>query len=547
MSMNIESRKSDEIYQKHKDASIRNNTPVRKKTSIRKKTSTKKNASRQKMVSGQKAMSGQKTAAARRTVSRKRSIVRQKKGIGQTQNLEQKLRLTAAVAIGCLCIAYLCVSFYFMKHFFPNTVFNGQDFSGQTAEDVQAFFRERTEGYSLTVIENGGGTETIHGSEISLTSRESGEIEALLKKQNAFGWPLKLWDKKASDVRVELSYDTVALEKRIQSLDAVTAEQIPATSAFPKYDGNTYVIEPESYGTAVNIDAVKECISNSIQTFAPEVDLKQENCYETPKYTSGSEQVISACETLNTYNQASITYNMDVPVVVDKALISTWLSVDGDMNVALNEAAVREWMREFGKRYDTLGSSRTFTTPAGKSAEVSGGTYGWSVDEDGETVLLIEHIKKGEVISKEPAWCQTASVHGAQDWGSTYIDVDLSAQHMWYVADGGVAMECDVVTGAPDKGTITPTGVYYISEMQAPSVLIGETQADGNPLYVQDVDYWMRVTQSGIGFHDADWQPAFGGDLYLTRGSHGCINMSKYDAGTLYSMIEMGVPVVIHY
>ena len=120
-----------------------------------------------------------------------------------------------------------------MKHFFPNTIINGQDFSGQTAEAAEAFFKEKTEGYSLTVIANGSGTETIHGSEISLTCREGGEIKAVLKQQNAFQWPVKLWDKKASEVRIELSYDRAALEKRIQSLDAVTSEQIPASSAIP--------------------------------------------------------------------------------------------------------------------------------------------------------------------------------------------------------------------------------------------------------------------------------------------------------------------------
>ncbi len=512
-----------------------------------KNVSIQNNASKQKRISGQKQVSERKYVSGKKRTSGKKQTSRQKNNSGQKQAFRQKLLVAAAAVIGCLCIAYLCVSFYFMKHFFPNTIINGQDFSGQTAEAAEAFFKERTEGYSLTVIANGSGTETIHGSEISLTCREGGEIKAVLKQQNAFQWPVKLWNKKASDVQIELSYDRAALEKRIQSLDAVTSEQIPASSAFPKYDGNTYVIEPESCGTAVNIRAVKECITNSVQTFAAEVDLKQEDCYETPKYTSQSEQVTSACETLNTYCRASITYNMDVPVVVDKALISGWLSVDGDMNVTLNEAAVREWMREFGKRYDTLGSSRTFTTPAGKTAEVSGGTYGWSVDEDGETALLIDHIKKGEVLSKEPAWCQTAAAHGAQDWGSTYIDVDLSAQHMWYVVNGGIAMQCDVVTGAPDASKVTPAGVYYVSEKLSPTVLIGEIQADGKPEYEQEVDYWMRVTQSGIGFHDADWQPAFGGDLYLSIGSHGCINMSKYDAQTLYSMIELGVPAVIHY
>ena len=25
------------------------------------------------------------------------------------------------------------------------------------------------------------------------------------------------------------------------------------------------------------------------------------------------------------------------------------------------------------------------------------------------------------------------------DWGDTYVDVDLSEQHMWYVVDGSIA------------------------------------------------------------------------------------------------------------
>ena len=59
--------------------------------------------------------------------------------------------------------------------------------------------------------------------------------------------------------------------------------------------------------------------------------------------------------------------------------------------------------------------------------------------------------------------------------------------------------------------------------------------------------YWMRVTWSGSGFHDATWQPAFGGTLNQTRGSHGCINMPYDKAAQLYEMVEMGTPVVIHY
>ena len=79
---------------------------------------------------------------------------------------------------------------------------------------------------------------------------------------------------------------------------------------------------------------------------------------------------------------------------------------DDNMQVTLNRDSVREWMRQFGETYDTVGSTRSITTPTGKTTEVSGGTYGWSVDEETETDALITSIQNGEVISKEPAYEQ---------------------------------------------------------------------------------------------------------------------------------------------
>uniref|UniRef100_UPI000A6F3DF0 L,D-transpeptidase n=1 Tax=Mediterraneibacter glycyrrhizinilyticus TaxID=342942 RepID=UPI000A6F3DF0 len=64
---------------------------------------------------------------------------------------------------------------------------------------------------------------------------------------------------------------------------------------------------------------------------------------------------------------------------------------------------------------------------------------------------MINSIKNGEVVTREPAYYigGTAASHGPQDWGTTYAEVDLSAQHMWYIQDGAVVLETDVVTGEP--------------------------------------------------------------------------------------------------
>ncbi len=131
------------------------------------------------------------------------------------------------------------------------------------------------------------------------------------------------------------------------------------------------------------------------------------------------------------------------------------------MNATLDESKVKEWLREFGKTYDTVGTTRSITTPGGKTVDVSGGTYGWSVDEAAELTALVDSIKKGEVVEKEPAYAQTAATHDAQDWGTTYLEVDIPAQHMWYVVNGAVQLETDVVTGLPTPERETPTGVLF--------------------------------------------------------------------------------------
>ena len=118
---------------------------------------------------------------------------------------------------------------------------------------------------------------------------------------------------------------------------------------------------------------------------------------------------------------------------------------------------------------------------------------------------------------------------------------------MWYIVDGNVAFETAVVTGKPYEHS-TPSGVYDILYMQPNATLVGNIVPEtGEPEYRTPVSYWMQVTWGGVGFHDATWQPAFGGDLYWSIGSHGCINMPLDGAAALYSMISPGTPVVMHY
>ena len=454
--------------------------------------------------------------------------------------------------LSVICLIYVAISVYFMSHFFVNTKINGKNFSGKTASDVEKYLQTNIKDYKLTILENEGRQDVISGSEIGLEYRAGTETEKLLKDQNGFAWPKAFFTENSRKVSVNVSYNEESLNQRISQLSCLQTEQTPAENAKPEFDGNQYVIKPEVYGNAVDKERLTEQVKVHITEFQPQLDMVATKCYAKPKYTEDSKEVQEACDAMNKYVNASITYPMNEPVVVDKALISQWLQVDGEMKVSLNTEAMKQWFTAFGDKYDTQGTTRTFTTPARKSATVTGGTYGWSIDEDTELVNLQNSILNGEVVTREPAYYAggTAAAHSGQDWGNTYAEVDMSAQHMWYVQNGQVVLETDVVTGEPIPSKITPEGVYSLMWKQPNSVLVGDINPDtGEPAYRTKVKYWMQVTSSGVGFHDAIWQTAFGGTLYQIpgTGSHGCINMPLDQAGALFNMIEPGTPVIFHW
>ena len=463
------------------------------------------------------------------------------------KSMSKKPWIIAGSIVGALLVIYLGAAVFFMSHFLVNTTVNGKDFSGKTAADVEDYLKEQVEEYELTIQEENNVSDVISGTDISLTYKENSQVEDALDAQNQLLWIVSLFAKSSADVTIEVEYDEAALQERIENLQAVTAEQTDPVSAHPEYDGNSFVVAEEQYGTKVDMETLTAKIEQYITEFNPTLDMMDEECYVMPAYTSDSPEVQAACDEMNSYLKASITYPMDESIVVDKQLISGWITYDAEMNVTFNEDAVREWMREFGSKYDTVGTSRTITTPTGKTAEVSGGTYGWIVDEAAETENLINSIKNGEVAEREPAYKQTAASHGAQDWGNTYIEVDIAAQHMWYIVDGSIAMESDVVTGLPADGRDTPTGVYSILYTERDSTLKGEVDpATGKPSYETPVAFWMPFTWQGHGFHDATWQSSFGGSRYQTNGSHGCVNMPYDKAEQLFGMISAGTPVIVH-
>lgn len=463
--------------------------------------------------------------------------------------------IIVAVVIAILAAAYFGASYFFMSHFGFKTTINGVNCSFMTVEDVDQLMADTAAEYTLELIERGDESEIIDGADIGVSyDLDSNQVQALLDDQNPFLFFMRLFDSDSEDLSVEFLFDQELLDAHIATLDCVVDEDVTQPqNAYLEFDGSSYVVCEEVLGNVIDTEVLSTVIADTVKSGLDSVDLDEQNCYVAPEITSESAELQEQIELLNTYVPFALTYTFTdgSTEVLDGVTVFDWLTIADDSSYSVDEDAVRSWVSDFASRHTTVGSSRTFTSVDGNTYSVSGGTYGWSVDEDAEVEAIINMLETKESETRDPYWATTAEVanaaDGEADWGSTYIELNLTSQHMYFVQDGEIAFEADVVTGLPDGDRDTPEGVYYILEKLLDKTLVGEADANGNPSYQIPVDYWMRITWTGIGFHDATWQSSFGGTRYLTNGSHGCINMSWSDAATLYDMVWVGLPVVCHF
>ena len=160
------------------------------------------------------------------------------------------------------------------------------------------------------------------------------------------------------------------------------------------------------------------------------------------------------------------------------------------------------------------------------------------MDRATETTRLAELIKEGKNVQIEPTYSQTARSRTVNDIGDSYIEIDLTLQHVWVYKDGNLVVDTDCVTGNSRRGFDTPTGIYQITYKERDATLKGEN-------YSSAVKYWMPFYYN-VGLHDASWRNSFGGDIYKTSGSHGCVNLPPKIAETIFQNIEKGTPVVVY-
>ena len=223
-----------------------------------------------------------------------------------------------------------------------------------------------------------------------------------------------------------------------------------------------------------------------------------------------------------TYQDGSGIYGYELSEFVD------------NYRLKLPENYIEDFVSELHSRFDTTTDSYTFTTPDGETSKtVPYKTFGLTLKDSDEVEAISEALD-----SKISVTMRIPSMSGYEDIGDDKILISIDDQHIWVYFDGELWNESDVVTGRQNVHD-TPKGVFYITECINGKYLRG---AD----YKTWVNKWMRLTNSGIGLHDATWRSSFGGNIYTYNGSHGCINLPKKFAYDLYEHAYVGLPVIIY-
>ena len=81
---------------------------------------------------------------------------------------------------------------------------------------------------------------------------------------------------------------------------------------------------------------------------------------------------------------------------VDRSVIKNWIVRGEDGSYTLDKEKAAEYVNNLGYKYDTFGCTRDFRTYDGRIVTISGGDYGWAIDQEAETEALYQAILNGE-------------------------------------------------------------------------------------------------------------------------------------------------------
>lgn len=446
-------------------------------------------------------------------------------------------------AVAALLLLYLFVAIFFVWHFEPKSSVNGVDLSGLTLAAAREKLKEVADGYQLKVKGPGGDEVILSGNDLKVSVTDASNAQSCLKAQPKLTWIAAVFREKPYTVDLVMDFDEDALSSAMDSMDMLNPEKMtePADAYLEQQGDGTRIIVPEVMGTTLDTEKARSLIYEAVRAARTEVDL--DPAHIKPAVYSDDEGLKTRMTEWNALITSSgLTYHVgDTDEVMDGPVIASLLDDDGE-HVTVSYAKTADLMADWKSRHDTYHTSFEFTTHSGNTVWVQPwGDYGFELDEEGTCADVMEKINSHDKGKYKAKYFHEAPYDFNKGLGGDYVEINIDRQYLWVYKDGEVVVDTEVVTGLPVFGRVTYYGCYSIKK-KVREITLGDLEVEG---YETLVHYWLPFN-SGEGIHDAYWREYFGGKIWLTNGSHGCVNVPEWCMEDVFDNVEVGEAVVIY-
>ena len=486
----------------------------------------------------------------------------------KTKNAENKkfkltiILISVIAALGVLALLYLQRYKYYSEHFYPNTVINNMDCSELTLDETKDLIQKTIDAYSLALSDQEGNIYNVSAEQLGLKYKDDGSLEKIMEKQEPLLWIVKMHSPLTENVSVTYTYDEEAIRSWLSSLACVQNGVAPTDAYKEQQEDGYWHIVPETNGNQIDVDKALKAVEDAVVAGETAVSLADKDCYVKPNILSDDHALNSEVDSLNKeikrqklieeLTDVSITLQTDAQendtVTLDSDKLKEMIVDDSDGDPTVSKEKVTEWVNNWAKENDLYSDDDLFVTYDGVLVHLENGTdTGWSFDLDGTVQNIFTAISNKENGVVKPAVKRKDT--GTLLSEETYVEISIPDQRMVCYDKGILKVDTPIVTGAINNNlsysTYTPSnGIWHITFKKKNHHMRGPIQSDGTYEYETDVDYWMPFN-GDIGIHDMTERGAFGGDIYINNGSHGCIN-TPYDAAKqIYNIVSAGTKVVV--
>ena len=469
------------------------------------------------------------------------------------------LKICGGIAAALVAI-YCLISFTYQSKFTTGTIINGIDASGMTLDEYTEALTEKVESYVLTMKFRGKKTEKIKGTDVGYTYVADDGAQKLLENQNILAWARGYFGvSKEYTVNEGCKFDEEKMKELATSLPELQFENMEVpTNAHLGVDesaseGQELVFEivPETYGTQLIPDTFAAGVIEAAKAGIQEYDVDKADLYVKPTIYSDDQYLKDSIGGFNEFLSTSVTY--DLPngekEVLDASVLKNWIAMREDGVQYLNEEIVRDHVNAYvallAMKVDDVHTTRVLHSTLQGDVAFPSETWGHMIDQETESAALLADIQNHNVTEREPAYSLNSTY--AENFGWTYVEVDIENQTCFYYEDGELRWSSECVTGTgSNEDRETVRGIFSILDKEQGRTLRGPQLEDGSYTYESYVNYWMQFYE-GYGLHDATWRDSyeFGGDTYWYAGSHGCVNLPYSAAESLYFMVSKGTYVLV--